>query len=139
MDMPISPDSSPPDPSSGRSSWGCGGPSGGDPPWMRDSGMAGVAYTPLDDVSFRSGTYKTHLSLPNYDEVVVDDRVSRADILDNLHITVEYIARDDTNNPKYWVKSGTISGHVDMNKATTDYLARKGGHYLALLNKALPA
>ena len=40
-DRPISPDSSPPDPSSGRSSWGCGGPSGGDPPWMRDSGMAG--------------------------------------------------------------------------------------------------
>jgi hypothetical protein len=89
--------------------------------------------TQIANVQTHGDTYPTHVSLL----IDAGATVTKQQVKDVLHITVEYYAKDHTNNPKWWAHSGTISGYVDLNGETRNYLNATGNELLQRLNRVL--
>lgn len=92
-------------------------------------------FTRLADVTYGGGPHRTHLSCHKIDSLRAAPSISYEQVVNGLHITVEHYAADDPRNPKWWIGQEVLSGHVELNRSTKDYLSETGSNVLAALDQ----
>lgn len=93
-------------------------------------------YTDLEDITNLGAKYKMHLSVKNYDDIKVSKSASREMILQTMHITVEMLGIDNTENPRFWLNEWKFKGR-DLTKASRKSIRAIASRIIDRMNTVL--
>jgi len=79
-------------------------------------------------------SYRTHLTIPNYDAIFASESVTRQVVLEEMHITVETHGEDDPRNLKFWLNERKFSGDGWTQKSK-EAVSLMGDEFIKRLNK----